>query len=241
MNYLFVKYFTFKIIQGIGYGKLQRNKITRLGIGSLLLGVLLAATMFTEFDSQILNSNYTGAVGSIGIIFGAILILLPKLSKRQSIIGTVTSFVILLIAVGTAIGLVITDNVIDPVFPSLLYVSLIGSITFVVFGAVLLVNGLKLSEEKQDSSKPGGCCFLENTIGKNIYFGLLVSLLLLFFFSAFWGLEKHISWIGKMRLHWAFYHWHWDTYLICDTGFSRKCEPIRNLRRFLCQCSSLPK
>lgn len=168
----------------------KKTTIARFGIGSFLLGVLLAATMFTEFDSQILNSNYTGAVGIIGIIFGSILILLPKLSKRQSIIGTVTSFVILLIAVGMAIGLVVTDNVIDPLFPSLLYVSLIGSITFVVFGAVLLVNGLKLSEEKQDSSKAWWLLFFgEHHWEKYLFWSVGIAFVIVFLLG-FLGIGK---------------------------------------------------
>lgn len=134
-------------------GNYSETTIARIGVGSLVMGVMLAATMFTEFDSQILNSNYTIAVGIIGIIFGSILILLPKLSKRQSVIGTVSSFVVVLIVVVTVIVLMVTDVIIDPLFQSLLYISLVGSITFVVFGAVLLINGLKLSEEKQDSPK----------------------------------------------------------------------------------------
>jgi MFS family permease len=132
--------------------KYNKKSIAQLGIGSLIVGFLLAASTFAEFVSQATSTYLTG-VGIVAVIMGSILILLPRLSKRQSMIGTVTSFIVLLLAGGGLAFLLATGNFIDPLIQALLIINGLGLILFIIFAAVLVIDGLDVTNDKQDTSR----------------------------------------------------------------------------------------
>lgn len=134
-------------------GKMESNSMDWFGIVSIVVGLIIVIGGLVGVSNAFFDSNYVMALGFVAFILGSILTLTPRVSKKHSIVGAVSSL-LLLVVLFASFFLIIEFEVHSAALANTISILGLISITaFVVFGSLVAIKVAPVSREDNEPSE----------------------------------------------------------------------------------------